>query len=221
MKNFLCPQFLCLGLFLFLSSCGGEKDKTADTKPPAPPASEEKPAPKPEKKEKPKVFFEINIDDEAAGRIVMELRADVVPKTAENFRVLCTGEKGYGYKNTIFHRVIPGFMCQGGDFTNFNGTGGHSIYGGQFEDENFILKHEGPGILSMANRGPGTNGSQFFICTRATPHLNGGEGNRSNHVVFGKVVEGMDVVEKIESYGSQDGTTSARIVIANCGEVKE
>merc|ERR1711977_654204 len=168
----------------------------------------------------PKCFFDMTANGAPLGRIVMELRADVTPKTAENFRCLCTGEKGTGksgkplhFKGSAFHRVINEFMCQGGDFTAGNGTGGESIYGAKFADENFQLTHTGPGILSMANAGPNTNGSQFFLCTVKTQWLDG------KHVVFGKVIEGMDVVSKVEAVGSQSGTPSKTVTVSKSGEI--
>ncbi|MFF3886405.1 peptidylprolyl isomerase [Streptomyces sp. NPDC001914] len=159
------------------------------------------------------VFFEVTADGEPLGRIEFKLFDDVVPKTARNFRELATGEHGYGYEGSPFHRVIPDFMLQGGDFTRQNGTGGKSIYGEKFADENFTLKHTKPGQLSMANAGPNTNGSQFFITTIVTNWLD------NKHVVFGEVVEGMDVVKAIEALGSGSGTTRKKIVISKSGTV--
>ena len=169
-----------------------------------------------------KVFFDITVDDKAAGRVVFGMFGDTVPKTVKNFSTLAAGSAGKGnsgkdlhFKGSKFHRIIPGFMAQGGDFTAGNGTGGESIFGSKFEDENFELKHTKPYLLSMANAGPNTNGSQFFITFKETPWLNG------RHVVFGEVMEGQDVVDALEKIGSGSGSTSKTAVIADCGVLEK
>merc|ERR1712080_70121 len=164
---------------------------------------------------RPRVFFDITADGQPMGRIEFELYNDITPRTAENFRSIATGDNpaGYSYKGSKFHRVIPDFMLQGGDFDRGDGTGGKSIYGAKFADENFTKKHTKPGLLSMANAGPNTNGSQFFITTVPCPWLDG------KHVVFGEVVDGYDVVKKVESYGSDSGATKAKVVIDASGQL--
>mmetsp|Transcript_72361 Transcript_72361/g.157861 ORF Transcript_72361/g.157861 Transcript_72361/m.157861 type:complete len:183 (+) Transcript_72361:150-698(+) len=170
------------------------------------------------------VYMEAEISNVNIGRMIFKLYQNICPKTVENFRCLCTGERGAGiitkmplhYKGAKFHRIIPGFMAQGGDFELGDGRGGESIYGGKFSDEagGLALRHGKRGLLSMANSGKDTNGSQFFICTKATPHLDG------KHVVFGEVIEGYDtVVKKMESIGSGSGSTSAEVIIEDCGEL--
>ncbi|KAJ2891004.1 hypothetical protein GGI21_002252 [Coemansia aciculifera] len=163
-----------------------------------------------ETKDNPRVFLEFAIDGRPSGRVELELRRDVVPRTVENFRQLCTGERGFGYKNSKVHRIVPGFMIQAGDFTRGDGTGGKSIYGEKFADEGFALKHDSPGLLSMANAGPNTNGSQFFITLDKTPWLDG------KHVVFGKVVRGMDIVRMVEALGDKDAPLNPKKSIAIC-----
>ncbi|KAH8109366.1 cyclophilin-like domain-containing protein [Phellopilus nigrolimitatus] len=159
------------------------------------------------------VFFDVAINDNPQGRIIFKLYDDIVPKTARNFRELATGQHGYGYSGSSFHRVIPNFMIQGGDFTRHNGTGGKSIYGDRFADENFKLRHSKPGLLSMANAGPDTNGSQFFITTVVTSWLD------RKHVVFGEIIEGMDVVKFIEKHGSESGRPRGKISVTASGIV--
>ncbi|XP_032128306.1 peptidyl-prolyl cis-trans isomerase A-like [Sapajus apella] len=161
----------------------------------------------------PTSFFDSALKGEPLGRISFRLFANRIPKSVENFHALSTGKKGFGYKGSCFHRIIPGFMCQVDDFTCHNGTGGKSIYGEKFDDENFILKHTGPGIMSIANAGPNKNGSQFFVYATKTERLDG------EHVVFRKMKEGMNIVEAMECLGSRNGKTSQKITIADCGQL--
>ena len=161
-------------------------------------------------------YFDVQIEgQQEPKRLIFELFPDIVPKTAENFRQLCTGQNGFGYKATPFHRIIPGFMCQGGDFTRMNGTGGKSIYGEKFADENFKIRHTGPGLLSMANAGPNTNGSQFFITTAETPWLDG------KHVVFGRMVDGVRQLQDMENCGTQMGRPRKRVMIVGCNDCSD
>lgn len=160
-------------------------------------------------------YFDISIDGDPTGRITFTVYNETVPKTAANFLALCDGSAGFGYANSSFHRIIPDFMIQGGDFTNHNGTGGKSIYGSTFADENFNHRHDRPGLLSMANRGPNTNGSQFFITTVVTSWLDG------KHVVFGEVTEGMDLIKTIESLGAQSGSPAKKVEITSSGLLGE
>ncbi|XP_076440370.1 peptidyl-prolyl cis-trans isomerase E-like [Babylonia areolata] len=200
-----------------LENEGEEEEEESSNKRPAEDGSEADSEASAAKKARPaanpQVYMDIKIGSRAVGRIVMLLRADVVPKTAENFRCLCTHEKGFGFRGSSFHRIIPQFMCQGGDFTNHNGTGGKSIYGKKFEDENFQLRHTAAGDLSMANSGANTNGSQFFLTTAKTDWLDG------KHVVFGRVIEGMEVVYKMEKCGTKGGKPTEKVMIASCGEL--
>jgi len=158
----------------------------------------------------PMVILEISSRYGKIGKIEIELFRNVVPKTVDNFIGLIKGPRGQGYVGSVFHRIIPGFMIQGGDFTRGDGTGGHSIYGKTFPDENFNITHSGPGILSMANSGPNTNGSQFFITLAETQWLDG------KHVVFGKVINGMETAKRMEMLGSQSGKTKTEVKISKC-----
>jgi cyclophilin family peptidyl-prolyl cis-trans isomerase len=162
----------------------------------------------------PVVYFDFDIDNEPRGRLIIELFRHVVPRTAQNFIALCSNEHGFGYRQSYFHRIIPGFMAQGGDFEKSNGTGGYSIYGDKFDDEGFAYLHDRPGLLSMANSGPNTNGSQFFLTFVPCPHLD------NKHVVFGQVLQGFHLLKDLELSGSDSGEVSREVKIANCGQLQ-
>jgi len=162
----------------------------------------------------PVVFFDIEIDGEARGRFIMELFRHVLPRTTQNFLSLCINEHGFGYRLSYFHRIIPGFMAQGGDFEKSNGTGGYSIYGEKFDDEGFPYAHDRPGLLSMANSGPNTNGSQFFLTFVPCPHLD------NKHVVFGQILQGFHLLKDLEMSGSDNGEVSREVKIANSGQLQ-
>ena len=166
----------------------------------------------------PKVYLNIKAGPKDLGQIIIKLFTNNVPKTCENFRILCSGERGYtrtgkklSYKDSPFHRIIPGFMIQGGDIENGDGTGKMSIHGESFEDESFLIQHNKPGIVSMANSGPDSNGCQFFIITNPQPHLD------RKHVAFGQVIHGMDIIKKLEEFGTEDGTPKTKVIISDCG----
>ncbi|CAG0916092.1 unnamed protein product [Notodromas monacha] len=190
-----------------------EEDENIAVKPDEEKATESDEPKAKKMKPNPQVYFDLKIDGKPAGRITILLRDDIVPRTAENFRSLCTHEHGFGFEGAKFHRIIPGFMVQGGDITNGDGTGGKSVYGRKFEDENFLLKHTGPGIVSMANSGPNSNSSQFFITLNKTEWLD------NKHVVFGQVLSGMEIVRKLEKCGSKSGKTSTVCIVGRCGEI--